>query len=61
MTELGRRDRRHRNFWVGMYCELWVIAWEYLIDIIQEMMNLNPEKKPYYQIGLRAMSKVQIL
>ena len=44
-----------------MYGELWVIAWDYLVDIVQAIMNFNPQKNPNYQRGLRAMSKLQIL
>lgn len=58
LTEPARKDRRHSNFWVGMYGELWVMAWEYLVDIIQVMMNLNPHKKQNYHRGLKAMSRL---
>ena len=51
-------DDRYPNFWVGMYGELWVMAWEYLVDIIQVMMNLNPHKKQNYHRGLKAMSRL---
>ena len=56
LTKLRRKDRRDSNFWVGIYGKLWVIAWEYLIYIVQGMMNLSPQKKPYYQRRLKAMS-----
>ncbi len=56
LKEPGRKDRRHSNFWVGMYGKFWVITWEYLVDIVQEMMNLSPQKKSYYQRGLKALS-----
>ncbi|GGA36512.1 hypothetical protein [Okeania sp. KiyG1] len=56
LKEPVQKDRRHSNFWLGIYGELWVIAWEYLIDIVQGMMNLSPQKKPDYQRGLKAMS-----
>lgn len=44
-----------------MYGEFWVIDWDYLFDIVANIMNLNPQKKPHYQRGLRAMSKLEIL
>ena len=34
LNEPGRRDRRHSNFWVGIYSELWVLAGNYLVDIV---------------------------
>ncbi len=60
LTEAQRKSRRHSNFWVGLYGNLWVIAWEFLRDIIQDMMNLSRHKLPLYQNGLRAMSMIQI-
>ena len=60
LTEAQRKSRRHSNFWVGIYGDLWVIAWEFLRDIIQDMMNLSRHKLPLYQNGLRAMSMIQI-
>ena len=56
LNEPGRRDRRHSNFWVGMYGELWVLAWDYLVDIVQQIIKLNPQKKSHYQRGLKALS-----
>ena len=58
---MKRKDKRHSNFWVGMYGYLWMLARDYLFDIVENMMNLNPQKKPDYRRGLRAMSKLEIL
>ena len=44
LTEVCKKDKRQSNFGVVCNCKLWVIAREYLDDIIQKMMNLNPEK-----------------
>ena len=60
LTEAQRNSRRHSNFWVGLYGNLWVIAWEFLVDIVQEMMHLSLHKLPNYQRGLKAMSMLQI-
>ncbi|MGD1702728.1 hypothetical protein ACP6PM_23370, partial [Dapis sp. BLCC M229] len=56
LTELRRKDKRHSNFWVGMYGELWVMAWEYLVELVTDLMNFNPQKKSKYQRGLKALS-----
>lgn len=56
LIQLGKKDRRHSNFQVGIYGKLQVITWEYFIDTFQSMMNLSPQKKPYYQRRLKAMS-----
>jgi len=61
LDEAKRSSRRHSNFWLGIYGDLWVIAWEFLMDIIQDMMNINRHKFPFYQKGLRAMSMLQNL
>ncbi|MDJ0516285.1 MAG: hypothetical protein QNJ74_08485 [Trichodesmium sp. MO_231.B1] len=61
LTEAKRKDKRHSDFWVGMYGYLWTLAGNYLFDIVENIMNLNPQKKPDYRRGLRAMSKLEIL
>ena len=61
LQEAERKERRHSNFWVGMYGELWLLAWDYLVDIVQAIMNFNPQKKLNYQRGLKVISKLQIV
>ena len=39
-----------------MYGKLWVMAWEYLVEIVTDMMNFNPHKKLNYQRGLKVLS-----
>ncbi len=60
LNEAKRKSRRHSNFWVGLYGNLWIIAWDFLVDLIENMMNLTPHKLPDYQRGLKAMSMLQI-
>lgn len=60
LTEVQRATSRHSNFWLGIYGQLWIIAWEFLVDIIQEMMSLTPYKLPNYQRGIRAMNLMKI-
>ena len=60
LSEAQRNSRRHSNFWVGLYGNLWVIAWEFLVDIVQEMMHLSRHKLPRYQSGLKVMSMLQM-
>jgi len=59
LKEVKRQSRRHSNFWIGMYGDLWIIAWEFLVDTIQDIMNINRHKLPSYQKGLRVMSILQ--
>lgn len=60
LSEAQRNSRRHSNFWVGLYGNLWVIAWEFLVDIVQEMMHCHRHKLPSYQNGLKVMSLLQM-
>ena len=60
LTEANRKSKRHSNFWIGIYGDLWVIAWEFLIDIVQDMMKINRHKLADYQSGLRVMNLIQI-
>ena len=56
LEEAKRRSRRHSNFWIGIYGDLWIIAWEFLGDIVQDFIKINRHKLPSYQKGLRAIS-----
>lgn len=60
LNEAQRDSNRHSNFWIGIYGDLWVIAWEFLIDIVQDMMKINRHKLPDYQNGLKVMSMLHI-
>ena len=60
LSEAQRNSRRHSNFWLGLYGNLWIIAWDFLVDLIENMMNLTPHKLPHYQRGLKARSILQM-
>jgi hypothetical protein len=60
LKEKSRRDRRHSNFWIGLYGSLWIHAWEFCSDFISIMINNNPQKFNNYQRGLRAMSIIEL-
>jgi hypothetical protein len=61
LNEAKNSSRRHSNFWLGLYGTLWIIAWEFLINIIPDMMNINRHKFPLYQKRLKAMSMLKNL
>ena len=44
-----------------MYGELWVLAEDYLVDIVQQIIKLNPQKKSHYQRGLKALSMLELI
>lgn len=58
LKELSRSSHRHSNFWVGLYGQGWIGGWEFCQDLIDELMRLTPNKLPFYQRGLRAMSLI---
>lgn len=58
LQELRRTSRRHSAFWVGLYGQLWVGAMEQSADLARQLMRLQPNKLPYFQQGLRAMSLI---
>lgn len=60
LTERRRVNQRHSNFWIGIYGELWIIAWEFLVDLVQDIMNLNRQKMPNYQRGIKAMNLLKM-
>ncbi|MHC0064187.1 hypothetical protein ACWATR_15015 [Nostoc sp. UIC 10890] len=59
LKELRRLHRRHSAFWVGLYGQLWIGAMEFWADLADELMRLKPNKLPYFQQGLRAMTLIQ--
>ena len=59
IDEAKRSSRRHSNFWLGIYGNLWIIAWEFLVDIVQDLISINRDKLPLYRRGLKAMSMLQ--
>ena len=61
LTETQRAASRHSNFWLGLYGELWIIAWDFLVDLVRDMMNLSPQKILSYQRGIRAMSLIKMI
>ncbi|MEH1830769.1 MAG: hypothetical protein V7L29_01450 [Nostoc sp.] len=59
LKELQRSQHRHSVFWVGLYGQLWVNAMEFWTDLAHDLMRLKPNKLPYFQKGLRAMTPIQ--
>ena len=59
LSEARRVERRHSNFWVGLYGVCWVVGMEYLPELVEKLMRFSRNKLRFYQRGLRAMSKIQ--
>ncbi|PSB04994.1 IS4 family transposase, partial [Merismopedia glauca CCAP 1448/3] len=58
-TEKSRNRRRHSNFLIGLNSETWTIAVDVCQLSVQELMDLNRNKKLFYQRGLRAITLIQ--
>lgn len=59
LKELNRMTRRHSNFWVGLYGQMWIAALETCSDWVKNLMIIRPSKRKFFQRGLRAMSVIQ--
>jgi hypothetical protein len=56
--ETGRTRRRHSNFWIGLYGENWLIAFDSCQEWVESMLSFVRNKKSFYQKGLRAMKLI---
>jgi hypothetical protein len=54
LKETFRKDKRHSNFWVGLYGGLWVETFQICHHWVEQLMILTPNKLPFFQKGLRA-------
>jgi hypothetical protein len=61
LKELKRTQRRHSNFWIGLYGQMWIIGWEFCQDWVEQLMQLERNKLPYFQRGLRAIEEIQAI
>ncbi|EGJ34978.1 hypothetical protein LYNGBM3L_10910 [Moorena producens 3L] len=75
VKEYGRMERRHSgatqgrvprpwrrapsSFYVGLYGQTWIKFKDVCLELVTELMKLNPNKRKYYQRGLRAMSLIE--
>jgi hypothetical protein len=59
LKELKRMTRRHSNFWVGLYGQMWIAALESCSDWVRNLMLIRPNKRTFFQKGLRAMTLIQ--
>ena len=59
LKELQRLQRRHSNFWIGLYGQMWIAALESCSDWLRSLMIIRPNKRRFFQKGLRAMAVIQ--
>ena len=58
LKENRRKQKRHSNFWIGLYGSLWVDNFKTCRDWVEELMRLTPSKLSFYQQGMRAKSLI---
>ena len=59
VKEYGRVERRHSSFYVGLYGQTWVDFKQPCIELVNQLMKLNRNKRKYYQQGMRAMKLIE--
>jgi hypothetical protein len=59
LQEKRRVEKRHSDFWVGLYGSMWIIAWDFCLDLVEIIINRNSHHLNKYQKGLRAMSLIE--
>ena len=55
VKESKRTFSRNSNFYVGLYGYSWINFYFNLSDRITQLMNLSPNKRPFYQRDQKAM------
>jgi hypothetical protein len=58
VTEPRRREKRHSNFYIGLYGETWTKYWFSCCQLVSELMKLNRNKSQFYQRGMRAINPI---
>ncbi len=59
LRKVKRTQTGNSSFWVGLYGSVWIIGIEFLSDWTEKLMSMTPNKLPFFQRGLRAMSLMQ--
>lgn len=54
-----RIQRRHSNFWVGLYTQSWLTNLQLCIDWVGQWMRANRNKRLYYHQGIQAIDLIQ--
>lgn len=59
VQEPRRAQKRHSDFWMGLYGRLWIDAMDGWGQWAYQLMALKPQKRLFFLRGLRAMSLIQ--
>ncbi|NEQ84169.1 MAG: hypothetical protein F6K26_29520 [Moorea sp. SIO2I5] len=58
VKEVKRIFSRHSDFYIGLYGYNWINFYSTLDQLINKLMSLSPNKRPFYQRGLKAMTLI---
>lgn len=58
VKQVKRTFLRHSDFYIGLYGYNWLNFYSFLSELINQLMNLSPNKRPFDQRGQRAMSLI---
>jgi hypothetical protein len=50
---------KNSHFWIGLYGSLWMLTYSFVRKLVQQLIQFNRNKLPFYQRGLRAMELIQ--
>ena len=56
-----RSKKRHSDFWIGIYGEIWINNYENYSEEIAKIMSINKNKLSFYQAGLKVKEKLEKL
>jgi hypothetical protein len=59
VPETGRTQKRHSDFQIGLYGQLWINSFNCWSPWAEQLMRLKPQKRTFFLRGLRAMSLIQ--
>jgi hypothetical protein len=59
VKEPKRSRNRHSQFWLGLYGSLWIGSLNFWSTLARQLMALKPQKRHFFQRGLRAISLIQ--
>ncbi len=58
VQEAGRNERRHSNFYIGLYGQKWVNYLDQCGSAVADLMKITPSKRSHYQRGQKAMKLI---
>lgn len=59
VKEPHRTQQRHSCFWIGLYGQLWIGSMDIWSEWAEQLMQLKPQKRPFFLRGLRAMYLIE--